>query len=187
MNPVVTQKCARHRSFKSTSCYINIDPKDCIDALDRTFGNEETKNPKLETNNMKEFVEMFKAWKGTWRKIELKATDTLEGLHEAIQDAIGWDNDHLYSFFMDNKFNSRDFDAEYTCPFEPEGRKTVDKAKVGMFGFKKGQKFAYLFDFGDGHRFEVDVIDFGTVDKNKDYPIILDSKGKAPEQYPDYE
>jgi len=63
MNPVVTQKCARHRNFKSTSHYINIDPKDTIDALDRTFGNEETKNQKLETNNMQEFVEMFKAWR----------------------------------------------------------------------------------------------------------------------------
>ncbi len=64
MNPVVTQKCARHRSFKSTSCYINIDPKDCIDALDRTFGSKEKKE-EPQQKNMQEFVEMFKAWKAT--------------------------------------------------------------------------------------------------------------------------
>ena len=63
MNPVVTQKCARHRSFKSTSCYINIDSKDCIDALDRTFGNKQTTNQKPETNELEDFVKMFKAWK----------------------------------------------------------------------------------------------------------------------------
>lgn len=60
LNPVVTQKCARHRSFKSTSCYINIDPKDCIDAMDNAFGNKENKPEKSE---MSEFVKMFKAWK----------------------------------------------------------------------------------------------------------------------------
>jgi len=27
LNPVVTQMCARHREFKSTSCYINLDNK----------------------------------------------------------------------------------------------------------------------------------------------------------------
>ena len=133
------------------------------------------------------FKVMFKYRKGTWRKIELKATDTLEDLHDAIQDAIEWDNDHLYSFFMDNKFSKGDFDAEYTRPYEPEGRNTADKAKVGMFGFSKGQKFAYLFDFGDNHRFEIEVVDFGTVDKSKDYPVVFESKGKAPEQYPDYD
>jgi integrase len=63
LNPVVTQKCARHREFKSTSYYINLDPKDTIEALDNTFG-EETKNQEPKTNDdMAEFVKMFKAWK----------------------------------------------------------------------------------------------------------------------------
>lgn len=133
------------------------------------------------------FKVMFKYRKGTWRKIELKAANTLEDLHNAIQHAIEWDNDHMYSFFMDNKFSKGDFNAEYTCPYEPEGRKTVDNVKVGMFGFSKAQKFAYLFDFGDKHRFEIEVVDFGIVDESKKYPIILESKGNSPEQYPDYD
>jgi hypothetical protein len=116
----------------------------------------------------------------------MKASQTLEDLHVAIQDAIGWDSDHLYSFFMDNKFNSMEPDAEFTCPYEPEGRKTADIA-VGAFALKKGQKFAYLFDFGDNHRFEIEVFDFGKVEKVKKYPVLLESKGKSPEQYPDWE
>jgi len=62
LNPIVTQRCARHRSFKSTSCYINIDPKDCIDAMDRAF---DSKEKKPEKNEVSEFVEMFKVWKET--------------------------------------------------------------------------------------------------------------------------
>ncbi len=34
------------------------------------------------------------------RTIELRSSDTLEDLHLAIQDALDWDNDHLYSFYM---------------------------------------------------------------------------------------
>ena len=133
------------------------------------------------------FKVMFRRRKGMWRKIELKAKDTLEDLHDAIQDAFDWDNDHLYSFFMDGKFRNGDPDMEYTCPFEPEGRKTVDKAKLGFFGFKTGDKFAYLFDFGDCHEFEIEVVGFGIVEKDKDYPLVIESKGKSLEQYPEYD
>lgn len=132
------------------------------------------------------FKVMFKYRKGNWRKIEMKATQTLEDLHEAIQDALEWDNDHLYSFYMDNKFYSKEPDVEYTCPYEPEGRKTAD-VQVGIFDLKKGQKFAYLFDFGDDHRFEIEVIGFGNIEKGKKYPMLVDSKGKLLEQYPEYD
>ena len=35
-----------------------------------------------------------------WRKVELRADQTLHDLHMAIQAAFSWDADHLYSFFM---------------------------------------------------------------------------------------
>jgi len=65
LNPVVTQKCARHRAFRSTEYYINIDPKDCIDALESTFNSKPKLEEKPDKNNMSEFVEMFKAWKAS--------------------------------------------------------------------------------------------------------------------------
>jgi hypothetical protein len=49
-----------------------------------------------------------------WRKIEIGAEQTLEDLHLAIQAAYDWGNDHLYSFFMNNK--AWDPTSEYTLP-----------------------------------------------------------------------
>lgn len=49
-----------------------------------------------------------------WRKVELPADATLEGLHFAIQDAYNFDADHLYSFFMSGK--AWDESTEYTLP-----------------------------------------------------------------------
>lgn len=49
-----------------------------------------------------------------WRKVELPAEATLEGLHYAIQDAYAFSADHLYSFFMSGK--AWDESTEYTLP-----------------------------------------------------------------------
>lgn len=49
-----------------------------------------------------------------WRKVELPADATLEGLHFAIQDAYDFNADHLYSFFMSGQ--PWDESSEYTLP-----------------------------------------------------------------------
>lgn len=78
----------------------------------------------------------FRRRKDVWRKIELKTNNTLVDLNDAIQDAIGWDNDHLYSFFMNGK---EDYDSEYTCPYEPEGRKTAN-IKISQLNLQNVKK-----------------------------------------------
>jgi hypothetical protein len=47
-----------------------------------------------------------------WRKVELRADQTLHDLHQAIQAAYGWGADHLYSFFMSG--DAWDSESEYT-------------------------------------------------------------------------
>ena len=37
------------------------------------------------------------------RTIEIGEDETLHDLHCAIQSAFGWDNDHLYSFFLSGR------------------------------------------------------------------------------------
>lgn len=49
-----------------------------------------------------------------WRKIEMRADQTLETLHRAIQRAYAWGGDHLYSFFMSGK--AWDTASEYCLP-----------------------------------------------------------------------
>ena len=49
-----------------------------------------------------------------WRKIEMRADQTLADLHGAIQDAFEFDFDHMYSFFMSGR--AWDQDSEYCLP-----------------------------------------------------------------------
>jgi hypothetical protein len=124
------------------------------------------------------------------RKLELKDTQTLDDLHEAIiYKSFGWDDPHLYSFFMDNKPYSKNRDVEYSCDTEPdlfdEKRKSSD-IPLQTLNLKQNQKFLFLFDYGDDHRFEITVEGFGNIQKGIQYPVILEEKGKAPNQYPRY-
>ncbi len=57
---------------------------------------------------------------GVSRKIEMRADQTLEDLHLAIQDAFEFDYDHLYSFFMSGR--AWDRATEYKLPDEVAAR-----------------------------------------------------------------
>ena len=114
-----------------------------------------------------------------WRKIELSHQHSLLDFHNAIQDAFDFDDDHLYSFFMDGKKYSRN---AYNSPLIDEGPH-VDEISIGELELYEGQQVLYLFDYGDEWEFNVLL---EKIDKNKPLPlkpIITDRKGKAPEQY----
>jgi len=49
-----------------------------------------------------------------WRKIEMRAEQTLQDLHHAILRSYGWGGDHLYSFFMSGE--AWDRQSEYRLP-----------------------------------------------------------------------
>ena len=130
------------------------------------------------------------------RKIELKETKTLDDLHEAIiYKAFGWFDPHLYSFFFDNKPYSKNRDMEYTFNPAPDdslidffggfGEPRSTKTKLKDLSLRENQKFLLVFDFGDDHHFSVQVIGFGNVQKGLKYPLVLEAKGNAPEQYPE--
>ena len=175
----------------------------------------------------------------TWRKIEMRADQTLHRLHLAIQAAYEFDNDHLYAFFMSGKAWDRRTAYKFpegqsswpeTSQDDPSGvdEPPPPRAKVGelrlreIFGdnlgglherigatgwadflddfagpgntlvtrlehlnLEPGQKFLYLFDFGDEWRFTVRVHAINQDAPDGEYPHIVESVGKAPRQYPD--
>lgn len=120
-----------------------------------------------------------------WRNIKCSANHTMEEFHESIQDAFNFDNDHLYSFYM-NK-NRWDYKSEITTPGFNEGVLSADAVLVGNLDIYMGKKFLYIFDFGDSWEFEVRVLQISEEPCELKYPEIIESKGEAPEQYGDEE
>jgi len=114
-----------------------------------------------------------------WRRIETSANHTLLDLHNSIQKAYKFDDDHLYSFFMDGKPWSRE---KFTCPYEAEGPH-VDEVRIGELGLFVGQGILYLFDYGDEWCFRVELEEILTERPKSGKPKIIGTKGKAPKQY----
>lgn len=117
-----------------------------------------------------------------WRRIELRGDQTLEDLHDAIQDAFDWDDDHLYAFFLSGR--AWDGATEYVSPYG-DGRSAVSARLEDLFK-RRGKKFLYIFDFGDEwrHRITLEAIARGEVEAGADYPRIAERHGDPPPQYP---
>ncbi|MCL2323336.1 MAG: plasmid pRiA4b ORF-3 family protein, partial [Oscillospiraceae bacterium] len=122
----------------------------------------------------------------TWRTIRLSHEHTLEDLHNAIQTAFDFDDDHLYAFYING--NSKTGREIKGCPFGGEDffgedEITSDKVTIGDLELYKGARIYYVFDFGDNWEFDIVVKE---IDKNAPFPIdaeIVESKGKSPQQY----
>jgi hypothetical protein len=110
-------------------------------------------------------VKIFEA-KRVWRQIEILGGQSLDDLHRAIFKAFSFDEEHLYAFYLSNKF--WDLTAEYAHP-EAEGR-SASKAVISKLGLALKQKIAYVFDFGDERRFEVELVAVHDAEPKLNYP-----------------
>lgn len=135
-------------------------------------------------------------FRGVRRTLAVRSDQTLVDLHHALQDAFDWDDDHLYSFWLTGEFWGRD-GSEYTHPFHafqssPLGRFATGpaprtaKTRLNRLRLRKGQRIAYLFDFGDEWRVRLTLREIETADGGR-YPRIVEGVGEAPPQYPPYD
>lgn len=127
-------------------------------------------------------------WRGNTRKwfraIEIPVTASLYSLHHAIQDAIDFDDDHMYEFYIGRAWNRRSEEiGEAASSVEPGGYDEITLADV--FPLEKSRKLYYWFDFGDDWMFEITCrAETHDVIKKAKYPRIVEKNGRNPQQYP---
>lgn len=119
----------------------------------------------------------------TWRKVALSAKNSMEDLHKIIIQAFQFDDDHLYSFFMDGKLWS---DICIVSPDDDYGHTHATHVQIGKMSLFIKQKFLYLFDYEAEWVFvvEVDEIEEGLNELVK--PFVSGAEGAAPQQYGDF-
>jgi Plasmid pRiA4b ORF-3-like protein len=139
------------------------------------------KTKKEPVNKNGSYIFTVKLATGLWRKIQIDKTASLDDLHYAIIDSFDFDDEHLYAFFMDNKAWSNNC---FCSPYDEEG---PDASEVQLFelGLKPKDKFLYIYDYGDEWRFSITV--FKELETIVDEPKVVQVKGEAPAQYPDYD
>ena len=91
-----------------------------------------------------------------WRHIQVPSSIKLNKLHQVIQKAMGWKENHLHEFIVDG--------AKFINPSWLEG--PLDEGEMDERKYKLdqlvsyGYSFEYIYDFGDHwqHHIEVDVV-----------------------------
>ncbi|MDF0728241.1 plasmid pRiA4b ORF-3 family protein [Cytobacillus sp. S13-E01] len=135
--------------------------------------------------NRRKFIEGIYTFRvslssGVWRKVVLSGKHTMEHLHYMIINSFDFDDDHLYSFFMDGKKWSNDC---ITSPHDFDEHPKSNKVQIGGLGLVSGQRFLYLYDFGDEWSFIVEMDSIRETVSEPFQPYVKESKGKAPDQY----
>jgi hypothetical protein len=119
--------------------------------------------------------------RGVRARLAVLERQPLTSLHDAIQQAFGWYDDHLYSFWLDGSFFGSS-EAELTSPITPdEGVATAD-VPLTELDLRLGQRIAYVFDFGDDWRVRLTLRERIAAEP-ADYPRVLELRGTPPPQY----
>lgn len=130
--------------------------------------------------------------RSVWREIEIAANQTLAELGEAIPLAFGFDDPHLWSFFLSGR--AWDQDSEYALHREPDpfGGPPARAARRALIrdvtwpGASGKKEFLFLFDYGDEWHFGVKLLrQRSVVEASARYPRVVAQQGEAPPQYPD--
>lgn len=124
----------------------------------------------------KSFVIRVK-FRGGYRTLRIEESASFLDLATDILEAIEFDPEHLWAFFMDGKPYSDDAIAHpYALEKNDWANAMKEKLKKHL---KVGDKFLFLFDFGDDWKFPCVVL---ALDEETEMGVI-EEKGKAPQQY----
>ena len=114
--------------------------------------------------------------------VEVASRDSLSTLNAVIQKGLAWDDDHLYVFMMTN--NRQDEYFNFKRLYEDSSPPFAGDMSLGQMGLVRGQRFQYLFDFGDKHLFQVVVKEIRATAPIDALPRVLDGPKTMRPQYP---
>jgi hypothetical protein len=115
--------------------------------------------------------------------LEIPANASLEDLHFAIQNAVGFEADHLYCFYAAKSAHSKD-----RLIFDDDNEAIYSLPLSDLFPLDDRRQLYYLFDFGDRWLFKLNKSrkkPFGAL-AGIHYPRVIVEQGDRPEQYPDW-
>ena len=109
-----------------------------------------------------------------WRRLIVPATISLYKLHQGIQVAMGWTDSHLHQFVI----NGREYGD--SSILEDDDVLNERRYKLKNVVPRKGLKFFYEYDFGDGWRHNIVVEEILPNHSGTKYMICLDGQLACP-------
>lgn len=117
-----------------------------------------------------------------WLRIAVSGTTRLCELADWILESVGFDRDHLDMFVYWDAIGRK---QQVHHPYA-DGKPKTTKVTVGELPIGPGSVLEYIFDFGDWWEFQL-LLEAVEPEVAGQKLGIVESKGKSPEQYPDWE
>jgi hypothetical protein len=128
-----------------------------------------------------------------YRDIDIKAAQSFEQFHEAIQEAFKFDKKHAASFFVSDDYWRKNEEItlkkEDLVLDEEDKRRKIERkylmkdTKVAKFIEQPHQRFVYVFDPDVQWSFLIEMIKIVSEDTKLNYPVCIRTVGTAPKQY----
>ena len=136
-------------------------------------------------------VEGIYAEENCVRVIEMDENATLSELHDAIQDAVSFDREHLYDFYFANSPHARKrvslTELDDWVEWD-EREKVFMRTRLKNVRPEGRRRLYYLFDFGDSWLFDVKIASKRKPnEEGVRYPRVIKTEGPNPQQYPIWE
>jgi hypothetical protein len=146
----------------------------------QAFFPEWRQNLELPTPEPRQGTYVFRVSLGkVWRLIAMPADATLDTLVSWILDSVDFDSDHLYEFIYRDRLGAT---VSAFHPYMDEGP-FADEVPIGTLPLEPGRTMQLVYDFGDNWKFIVKLERIEPPGAKIKAPKILESHGKAPEQY----
>jgi hypothetical protein len=116
-----------------------------------------------------------------WRRIQVDDDITLRNLHHILQASFSWTSSHLHQSDIEDDTYAM-LDNEYVLDLiEEPGQGPLDdrKAKLGRLVYP-GQRFIYLYDFGDLWTHTIHVESIAELSEKLGYANVIDGAGACP-------
>ncbi len=126
------------------------------------------------------------------RTIEIKGSHTLADLHDAIFEAYGREEEHLYEFQIGgsrpNDPKARRYGPKLPLDTSDEvSWLDAAEAALSSLGLAKDSILGYRFDFGDDWWHQINVLEVKDKAPKGKYPKVTERTGESPPQYAEFD
>jgi hypothetical protein len=120
-----------------------------------------------------------------FRDIEIRNTDTLEDLHNAITQSFGFDGSEMASFYLsDNDWNQGEEISLFDVSDSLESVRLMHETTIESVTNEDNTKLIYVYDFLSMWTFLVELGEIVDEAEGADYPNLLFVHGQIPTEAP---
>ena len=120
-----------------------------------------------------------------FRDLEIRETDTLEDLHNAITQSFGFDGTEMASFYVSDEQWNQGEEISLFDLSEDTSAKLMNETEIKSIVFEMQPKLIYVYDFFNLWTFYVELAEIVDEIEGFTYPNLMFSKGQIPDSAPE--